>query len=513
MSGPITMTRRGLARAGLLVAVIAALLAPVTASAHGSSKTTSTPVPVLAWGPCDGDVAPVYECVTAKVPLDYKRPRGKTVELALTRQPASDQAHKIGSVFLAHPLGMFDFIAEAPPGALAAFTRFDVIGYDGRGIGRARPALDCHTDRELMKAFGTAEKLDVPAMVKAADKYGKQCEKAAGDLLPHLSTMTMARDLDLLRQAVGDTKLTYIGISQGTVIGATYASMFPGRVRAMVFDAVVDVPLWVNDPMRAFREQTAETEKVLTRFLDACAAHRDTCEFGAGKPRAAFDKLIKRLDRQPQPSPDPADPFPVNGDDVRAAALEMSYSPTFWAPFARGLADAERGDYTTLRRQARNGFGSGGVINDPVTPSFNLWYANVAADGRFPHKVKDFVRYGLENRQRFPHFGAGFDLLIPGRWPAEQAEVFRGPFRNPASNPPILMIGGTHDGATPYHWAQRMTEQLGNARLLTFDSDGHGALNDGDPCVLIPVFTFLTDGTTLPPAGTVCTQRYEPFGG
>lgn len=474
-------------------------------------------VPVLRWGPCDGDVPAVYQCATAKVPMDYARPHGRKVELALIRQPATDTEHKIGSLFLAHPMGMFDFVASAPPGAFAAFGKFDVISYDGRGAARAEPAIDCGIDRSLLTPFGTRQtrpgRIDVPAMVRAARQYGEQCEQAAGELLPHMSTAVMARDLDLLRRAVGDEKLSYVGISQGTVIGATYAAMFPGRVRAMVFDATVDSSVWMNDPLRAFDDQDRSTEDVIRRFLRACAAAADACRFGGGRPAAAFDKLVRYLDKHPQPSPDPADPFPVDGDDVRVATNEASYSPSFWAPLAEALADAEHGDYTKLRAAARHGYTPDGTINDPVNPAYNLWRANVTADGRFPHDIGTYLSYGRRRAQQHPRLGAGYSLMIEGLWPSKPAEVYRGPFRNSSANGPVLVIGGTHDPATPYSWSKTMTNRLGNARLLTYDSDGHGALNDFDPCVLGPVLALLDDGHTLPPAGTVCTQDFDPFGG
>jgi pimeloyl-ACP methyl ester carboxylesterase len=501
---------------GLVGAAVAALLAPPgPANAHRPS------VPQLSWGTCDAGVDPVYQCATAVLPMDYRHPRGRTVEVALIRLPASDPEHRIGSVFIGHPFGTFDLVAGSPPGALAGFTQFDVIGYDGRGAGRSGERIDCDTDRSLWQPFTTRETrpgvLDPATMVKAAGEYADRCVRAHGELLRHLSTATMARDLDLLRTAVGDQKLTYVGISQGTFIGSTYASMFPGRARAMVFDAPVDASTWRDRPLQAFRDQAAESEDVLGRFFTSCAAHQPACGFGGADPRAAYDRLVARLDRHPVPSPDPSDPYPVDGDDVRVATNEALYSPRFWAPLADALARAEAGDVSAIRTAARQGFGNG-AINDPVSPDINLWLANIALDSGFPHKVRDYLYAGARNRRTYPHFGSGilssgYDLMIPGRWPADSPDVYRGPFRNPSYAAPILVVGGTHDHATPYAWAVRLTKDLGNARLLTYESEGHGALTDGNPCVLISALTFLTDGRTLPAPGTVCTQTTQPFPG
>jgi pimeloyl-ACP methyl ester carboxylesterase len=498
------------------MAVVTALAGLLTAVLVVSPGDAVTHQPRLEWGDCGPDVPAQYECAMAAVPLDHRKPRGRTTEIALIRLPAPDRQNRIGSVFVGHPFGTFDFIASSPPGALAGFRRFDVIGYDGRGAARSGDPVDCDTDRSQWQPFTSRATVDPKAMVAAAREYGRRCLASDGALLPHLSTAAMARDLDLLRAAVGDAKLTYLGASQGTFIGATYAAMFPGRTRAMVFDAPVDAETWRDRPLDAFRDQAVSTEDVLDRFFAACAAEPAECGFGAGDPRRAFERLLRRLDRHPVASPDPADPEPVDGDAVRIAANEASYSPSFWAPLATALADAERGDLRALHRAARHGFANG-LVNDPVSATTNLWHANLAADSTFPRSVARYLRQGAENRRLFPHIGSGvlasgYDLMIPGRWPVRPAESYRGPFRNSAKNAPVLLIGGTHDPATPYSWAKRLTADLGNARLMTYDSDGHGALNDGDPCLLLPVLRYLTDGT-LPPAGTVCHQQFDPFPG
>ncbi|WP_405059053.1 alpha/beta hydrolase [Kribbella sp. NBC_01505] len=492
-----------------LAALMAGLLSP--GPANGASAG-------LVWGACEGDVPVVYQCATATVPLDFRQPHGKKIELALIRQPASDVEHKIGSMFLAHPLGTFDLMVDAPPGAFAAFSRFDVIGYDGRGAARAKPAVDCKTPRSLWDPFTTKAtapgRVDVDKMVRAADRYGQDCLKRNADLLPYLTSAAMARDLDLLRAMVGDERLTYVGMSQGTIIGATYASMFPARVRAMVLDSPADPAKWRDQPLRAFREQMAETEDVIGRFLKACAT-APACGFGAGGPKAALDRLIKNLDSRPLPSADPADSLPIDGDDVRAALNNATYSPAFWADLADALAKAERGDGSAIRHAARFGFGDG-PGNDPVSVENNLWEASLAADSKFPSTIGPYLRSGREGARDFPYAGTnatstGYGLLIPGRWPVKGKDAYRGPFHNPSWAAPILVIGGTHDAATPYKWAKTLTKDLGNARLMTYESDGHGALNDGNLCLLIPALSYLTDGRTLPPQGTVCQQDFDPF--
>lgn len=461
------------------------------------------PVPTLEWADCgDG-----FECATAAVPLDYRKPRRDTIDISLIRHPALDPANRIGTLFFAHPLGMVDFVREAPPGTFELLAQFDVVGYDGRGSGPTQ--IDCGIEEALLEPFSSNATrpgaIDREAMVAAADEYGRRCLEAHGDLLPHMSTATMARDLDLLRAAVGDEQLTYIGISQGTDIGATYASLFPDRVRAMVFDAPVDPAGWRDRPLEIWREQDNSYEQELDRFFMACAAHRDICGFGGDAPEDAFDALLARLDRTPIESSDPDHPGPVDGDDVRTAAAEMMSDPRRWAGLAEALAQAEAGDGALVQQIADGAFDN--------ELALDLFVANHAVTARYPKDFDVIIaelghRYGL-----LDHFWARgfFATAVASQWPVKSRDAFRGDFEHPADSPTILVIGGTHDPATPYQWAERLTLDLGNARLMTYASDGHGAINDGDPCVVFPVLTYLTDPTVLPPEGLVCQQSFEPF--
>jgi pimeloyl-ACP methyl ester carboxylesterase len=489
------------------VAVVGGLLsmsARAARPAPATSPSTHPTVPVLAWADCgDG-----FQCATAKVPRDYKRPRQATVDISLIRHPAVDQEHRIGTLFAAHPSGTVEFIRNAPPGTFQLLAQFDVVGYDGRGTGST--AIDCGIDEALLEPFSSNAtrpgQINRIAMVSAAKEYGRRCATRHADLLPHMSTTTMARDLDLLRAAVGDAKLTYLGISQGTDLGATYATMFPGRARAMLFDAPVDVAGWRDRPLEIFREQDSSYEQELDRFFVACATHADDCGFGGADPESAFDAMLDRLDARPIPSSDQDHPGPVDGDDVRTAAAEMMLDPARWAALAEALVQAEAGDGALVQRIA-----DGATDNELALDAF---IANNAVSSRYPRDINAYVadmehRYGL-----LDHFWARdvFVGLVARMWPATSRDNFRGDYENPDDAVPILVIGGTHDPATPYQWAERAVADLGNARLFTYESDGHGALNDGNPCVLIPAAIYLADPTALPPEGAGCEQLTEPFG-
>lgn len=494
------------ALAGLL---LAAALAPVAAasvtSADAAAPAGGATAPVLAWADCgDG-----FECATAGVPRDHQRPRQGTIDVALVRHPALDPANRIGTLFFAHPLGTVDFVRDAPPGTFQLLSRFDVVGYDGRGTGPT--AIDCGVDEALLAPFDSNStrpgRIDESAMIAAAREYGRRCDDAAGDLLPYMSTTAMARDLDLLRAAVGDQQLTLIGISQGTDIGAAYATLFPGRARAMVFDAPVDPAGWRDRSFEVFREQDVSYEQELDRFFLACATHPDECGFGGDDPESAFDDLLARLDAAPIPSSDPGHPGPVDGDDVRTATAEMMFDPARWQALADALAVADGGDGAAIQSIAD------GAIDNEL--ALDVFIANAAVSSRYPRDVDAYIanlehRYGL-----LDHFWArgAFIDLVARFWPARPADRIAKDVQNPASAVPILVIGGTHDPATPYQWAERMVEDLGNARLLTYVSDGHGAINDGNPCIVVPVVRYLTDPTQLPAEGSSCAQTTEPFGG
>ncbi|MGY4768055.1 alpha/beta hydrolase [Kribbella sp. CWNU-51] len=484
-------------RSGALLLMACTLVAGLTTAAAEA-------VPKLTWKPCDGG----FECATAKVPLDHRKPSGQKVELAMIRKPATDQAHRIGSIF-ALPGGPgqsgLDIIRSQPPQLLQLFAKFDVVGFDPRGIGASRPALDCGSADPGTVRHSRADVVDRASYEQTMRAYQQACLQRNPALLPHMSTANTARDLDLLRQAVGDQKLTALGISYGTNIGATYLSMFPGRTRAMVLGSAEDVRGSNARPVDTWRSQTASFENELDRFFAACAAAGPRCGFGGRDPETAFDALVAKLNKTPLPTDDPQGP-PVTGDEVLSAATSAMYATRFWPVFADALTQADGGDANPMAAFARadDGFGSADVFN-----------AVTAVDANWPTGPRErFYADGLDNLAMFDHFwwlGGGLDDMYYGTWPVEDRDAYHGPISNPAWAPPVLVVSNTHDPATPYVGAKRLTADLGNARLLTYQSDGHNSITSGDPCLLGPIVTYLHDGTTLPPEGTVCVNHTEPF--
>ncbi|HZB48480.1 MAG TPA: alpha/beta hydrolase [Mycobacteriales bacterium] len=457
-------------------------------------------MPVLDWTDCGGG----FQCATAAVPVDHSRPRGATLDLALIRRPAADPANRIGTLF-ANPGGPgvsgVDFVRTAPPPALAIATRrFDLVGWDPRGVG-ASGQLDCGPV-DFPAALPRPGQTDEAAWVRAGRDFGRGCRDRNRALLPHLSTADTARDLDLLRQAVGDDRLSYFGISYGTLIGATYASLFPGRARVLLLDAAVDPEVYLHRPLEARQEQVSAFERGLSRFFTACARDQVACAgFGGADPEAAFDALVARADAAPVPAPDAPGAEPLTGDDILDVAEDVVYRKASWPFFARGLAQAQAGDGSLLQ-----------LANQP-SPGFSgdLSVVTRALDQDYPRQPRPFLTTGRFAGRAFPHFGwlSGYLELPFGLLPVEAANPYRGAFRNPASAPPVLVIGTAYDTATPYVWAQRLTAQLGNARLLTYQGDGHAALTDLNLCIVQHGFRYLEEGV-LPAAGSSC-QQTTPF--
>ncbi len=489
---------------------LGAVAAPgAVAQRPGSGATT------LDWSACGGSGA---QCATATVPKDYAHPRRGTIELALARSPATGPGPRIGTLFVnfGGPGGTAAADIASIAGRRSFLSklneRFDVVGMDPRGVGDSRPSIDCRVNQETegvyAQPFETPDTLDVRAMVGRDTSYIRRCLRLNGEILPYVSTANVARDLDRMRAAVGDDKLSYLGFSYGTFLGATYQSMFPGKVRAMVLDGALDPDQYVNDPLSSLDEQTAGFERAIGRFLQACAARQDAClGFGGEDPWSALDELIERADATPIPA---RGGDPVDGEDIDAAVTQAVYSKDLWPDLAYGLARAAHdGDGTMLRAIADYFYGrleDGGY--DPIT---DRYFTISALEQRYPHDLRTFLREGFRSFNDYDHawWNHGYTEAAWGLYPVRANSAFYGPFRTPSADPTTLVVGTTYDPATPYKEAKRLVKQLGNAELLTMRGDGHTAYGGNSACIDAAVEAYLDD-VTLPPAGTVCRQEV-PF--
>jgi pimeloyl-ACP methyl ester carboxylesterase len=507
----------------LVVVAVATLVSgggTAVASAAAATEPLPGTLPQLTWTACgitqDATAAGV-ECATADLPLDHDEPGGARVQIALARVPATDPANRIGSLFV-NPGGPgAEFVTrlrEAGPGRLAGLNaRFDIVAFAPRGVPPSTPAIDCRVDQETQGIYSvpvpTPLDIDVDAYVAKVQGYVDACLANNGEVLEHVSTANVARDMDVLRAAVGDERLTYLGFSYGTFLGATYASLFPDRYRAMVLDGALDADEYVNDPISNIAAQTAGFEQALARFTEACAVDQVACSgFGGVDPYLAYDKLLAQADAAPIPADGHTpDPRPVTADDIRTVTTALLYSKQLWGLLGAVLAETAAGDGSTVRALLDQVVYADGARSD-------RYFTIGAAEQRYPQGDLDvYLDRGAESWASFPHFWAnsGYAEIAYALWPAHDEDAYAGPFDVPASSPTPLVIGNTYDPATPYSGAVRLVADLGNARLLTMEGDGHTAYGGNSACVDGATETYLV--SLLPPAEDTVCQQEVPFVG
>jgi pimeloyl-ACP methyl ester carboxylesterase len=504
-------------RTAVVGGLVALLVGASPAVADASPAPDTVPVPTLSWAACGATpeaTAAGVECARALLPMDHDDPGGEQVDIAVARVPATDQAARIGPLFInfGGPGGpAVDYLQFLGAGMFAALNqRFDIVGFDPRGVGQSTPAVACglplDPDPPSTWPAPSPPEIDVDALVAEHQEYVDACLTANGEILAHLSTANVARDMDLVRAALGEEQLSYLGFSYGTFLGATYASLFPGRYRALVLDAALDPDMWINDPPADTAVTLAGFEDALDRFLDACAADQVACSgFGGSDPHAAFDALLATANATPLPVPGfPEDPQPVTADDLRGVTASLLYSKQNWGVLAAALAAAEDGDASLVRAIIALLTVAQGDLGD------RLFTIN-GSEQRWPADVGSYLQRGAEEWATYPHFwNSGSYLQIRyALWPVHDEDAFPGPFVAHPSAPPVLVVGNTHDPATPLSGAVALTEQLGNARLLTMDGDGHGAYGENSSCINSATDSYLVSGV-LPAQGTVCPQEV-PF--
>jgi pimeloyl-ACP methyl ester carboxylesterase len=509
------LSRRLAVRAGVALAMLsAAVVAPGTATAAPAAAPVD-------WAACTEEPLAGFDCATYEVPLDHDEPRGATTTIALARRPAGDPARRIGTIFLnpGGPGGPGRGLVTAAPGIVApeVLARFDVVGFDPRGIGASDPIQCFDTDAEAEALF--AEMRGVPltrdeiiSTLRANYAYTEACKRNAGPLLTHMSTLNVARDLDLLRQAVGDDKLTYIGFSYGTLIGATYANLFPGRVRAVIIDGNVDPDQRTNRRLANKFDRAGGFEIALSGFLRECDAAGPDCAF-AGNARGKFDAIRERLRQGPVTLPEIGT---VTIDDLTgfigsilydvasfpdaAATLQFVHDALFGGAATRSTAGAR----TVPKAPPARGW-----MTDAYSYTGNdAFYAVNCADAPLPRNPALYPAFAVAFEAAHRTFGRAeaFGEVGCANWP-RITERYDGPWNRRTARP-VLVVNPTYDPATRYDFAVRMTRQLGNARLLTLDGFGH--TSSFSACVTGWYTRYLLAGE-VPPAGTRCAQDRRPF--
>ncbi|WP_448608557.1 alpha/beta hydrolase [Geodermatophilus sp. URMC 60] len=512
--------RRRAAVVSTLIVLVLGTGTGVAAAEGPAGEPTAVPAAPLTWAGCGATAeasAAGVECATADLPMDYDEPGGARVQIAVARVPAADPADRIGSLFVnpGGPGGEFvTYLQGAGAGIFATLNqRFDIVAFAPRGVTPSTPSIDCRVDQETQGIYSvpvpTPLDIDVDAYVAKVQGYVDACVANNGEILEHVSTANVARDMDALRAAVGDEQLTYLGFSYGTFLGATYASLFPDRHRAMVLDGALDADEYINDPFSAIATQTAGFELALARFTEACAVDQVACSgFGGSDPYLAYDKLLAQADATPIPAAGyTADPRPVTADDIRTVTLRLLYAKQRWGLLGAVLAETAAGDGSTVRALLDQLVYADGASTD-------RYFTIGASEQRYPQGDLDvYLDRGAESWASFPHFwsNSGYAEINYALWPAHDEDAFAGPFAVPESSSTPLVIGTTYDPATPYSGAVRLVADLGNARLLTMEGDGHTAYGGKSPCIDAATDAYLIDGA-LPAEGTVC-QQATPFVG
>ncbi|MFF5977351.1 alpha/beta hydrolase [Streptomyces olindensis] len=507
-------------RAAALTATALLLATVPTGCGNGDAEDEDLTRQELDWEACpapsdaQGGGAPPsplpdggeWQCATMKAPLDWDDPEGDTIGLALIRARADDASRRIGSL-------IFNFGGPGGSGvsSLPAFaegyetlrSRYDLVSFDPRGVGRSAPVI-CENDQQLDAYFQQDATPDDAAerteLLDNTKEFNEACEQNSKKVLPHVRTTDAARDLDLMRQVLGDGKLHYFGISYGTELGGVYAHLFPKRVGRAVFDAVVDP---TQNSEQGSLGQAKGFQLALDNFAQDCVSKAEECPIGTSvqdvKNRIA--RLLKDLDSRPIPGVFPRELTQTAATSGIAQAL---YSQDFWEYLTQGLQQAYSGDGSILL-----------LLSDSMNGrEENGEYSNLAAANTAINCADDKPRYDTAYVERkLPEFRAASalfgdylawgmisctDWAVPGA--ADHPDV------SAPGSAPILVVGNTGDPATPYEGARKMVDALGEGVgvELTYRGQGHGAYDSENKCVRDAVNGYLLDGK-VPPAGTVCT--------
>ncbi|WP_326592727.1 alpha/beta hydrolase [Streptomyces sp. NBC_01294] len=496
--------------------VLALLSAAGVASAGGPGGGDSGDGLVLRWRPCTQPAQAGFECAVAKVPLDHAAPSGRTIDLALIRHAAADRGRRAGSLFF-NPGGPGGPGTVGLPELYGKFPqelkdRFDIVSWDPRGVGESTAVRCFDTAGEAAAWHEGVPPFPVGpqeqrAYVAAYADLAQRCERRDPQLLRHISTADTARDLDLLRRAVGEERLRYWGISYGTLLGATYANLFPDRVGRLVVDGNVDPRAWVNrgaggEPgLNTFLRLGSHlgSAATLAQFLDLCGrAPVSGCPFSAGSPaatRAKYDALLARLAKEP-----------VGTWTYARAVGEVRGGLYSVHPGWSGTADTLQSLW-----QGRAPDESPAPSGSARYPGFEQSLAVMCAESPNPASPGHYA--GLEDLavRQAGALGRWWAWANEpcAAWPARAADPYAGPWnRTPAH--PVLVVNAVYDPSTPYRAGQAMAAELAGARLLTLDGHGHTALDNPSTCVKRHVVRYVLTGA-LPPEGARCGQDVPPF--
>lgn len=486
------------------LSVLLSLVGDDSADPGGEPGAGGPPVPGLEryytqeldWSDCEGQ-----RCASLEVPIDYADPDGETIDVAVLAVPAQDQRKKVGSLVV-NPGGPGVPGTEFAKQAAFIFSpelmeRFDVVGFDPRGTGRSNP-VDCLGDDDLSALLASDptpdDEAEVAESVRMQEEFAAGCRKRSGTLVEHVSTVEVARDLDVLRAVLGHAELDYYGASYGTMIGATYAELFPSRVGRMVLDGAIDPQA---DVVEANLVQAKGFETALRAYVENCV-DEGSCRLGPTVEEgvARLSTLLDEIDAEPLPAGDRE----LEVGDAFYGMVMPLYADDYWGMLDEALAVALDGDGESLLELA-----------DMYHSRFGGEYADNSAEaivvinclddpGSVP--VEDVPAQFEAFEKASPTFGRVF------AWSTSTCEPFNFPERERLQirgegAAPIVVTGTTRDPATPMEWAEALADQLESAVLVRRDGDGHTAFNMGNACVDDALEAYLIDGQ-VPEDGLTC---------
>jgi pimeloyl-ACP methyl ester carboxylesterase len=497
---------------GILAAAMTLLLVSGCSNVVDGRAVLSAPRPgtPVQWAPCqagagESRIPSGAECGLLSVPVNYDNPDGDVAQIAMIRIKATGQ--KIGSLFI-NPGGPGESGVEAAVNLVGTMPqsvreRFDLVGFDPRGVGLSKPALWCNSDEDndRLRADPTVEYTDegVEHIETQTKEFIDRCvDKMGKEFLANVGTQSVAKDLDAMREAVGDEKLTYLGYSYGTRIGATYAELFGDKVRAMILDGAVDPNA---DPVEADIRQAAAFQKAFDDYAADCAQD-PSCPLGTDPAKATdvYKSLVEPLAQDPAPTNDPRG---LGYSDATVGTILPLYSPNLWRHLTDGLTELRdgRGDTMLALADLYMGRDAQGHYNNstdvrvavncvdepPITDR-----DTVIEQDRRAREAAPFLSYG-EFTGNAPMGTCSFWPVPPTSDPHEL---------NVPGLPPTLVVSTTNDPATPYQAGVDLARQLGGT-LLTFEGTQHTVVFQGNPCVDDISAKYLIGGV-VPPAGTRC---------
>ncbi|MGW0735539.1 alpha/beta hydrolase [Streptomyces sp. NPDC002851] len=503
-----------------------------TSADHKGTKRDQTerrPVPAhftqqkIRWAACGPEVTkdalPEAECGWVTVPVDYAAPDRETIKIRVSRLKATDPDRRLGSL-LYNPGGPgAGAAADVASGAWTpgdqTTARYDVVGFDPRGIGESA-SITCPTGKDAPPepdmTYLPRTQSEADTAITAAAARAKSCQRASGPVFSHMDSTSVARDLDIMRSALDDKKLTYVGTSYGTYIGQKYAQLFPARVGKLVLDGVVD-------PGMTMQQVTARDVQVaqdtFRRYARHCAA-QGSCPFGTTADQVIDEitAFIQDLDENPLPGLDATELTTLAATDALAGIL---FREEEWPHLTEALDAAMDGDGVPLMRLAEEDEadpqdGAGRTEGDRRSPvrrvdaDFNSDIAQSAVlclDSKAPRSARSLLEAAAELAEQSPLFGASnaWTMLDCASWPVSPTGTVE-PIIAPDA-PPMLLVSFTRDAATPLDNARSVQKNLGTASLITRQGAGHGAYVSGSACTDRLVDAYLVEGT-LPSKNALC---------